>query len=280
MWLGHSTSAGRRCTRGPSQASSPPCGSAPPFDSISRPCAGRWRRCSMAGLQEHRLFRTGGVDMASAYKDGRYWYASFKTASGRWRAVATRAVTKGEAKRIAIELEQREGRVRHGLESALPSDGGGTVGELLNWWLRQTASAPSAVRNVYTIQKHFISSPLARLTLARAQPEDIVNFLDERAAHGGRKGGPLSAQTLDQSTGLSLPRLAAREAQGVLEGEQSAPGCREASRHPLAPGDLPPPGGSSARAGRASPPVAPALRNRALHGASQGRARRAPAPGH
>ena len=95
--------------------------------------------------------------MASAYKDGRYWYASFKTASGRWRAVATRAVTKGEAKRMAIELEQREGRIRHGLETALPSDGGGTVGELLSWWLRQTANAADAVRNVYSVRKHFMS---------------------------------------------------------------------------------------------------------------------------
>jgi integrase len=161
--------------------------------------------------------------MASAYKDGRYWYASFKTASGRWRAVATRAATKSEAKRLAIELEQREGRVRHGLESALPSDGGGTVAQLLTWWLRQTAHAPDAVRNGYSIRKHFMSASLAGLTLAQVRPEDIVNFLDERAPRGGRNGGPLSPQTLNHLRGfLSRAWRLARQ-KGYWKGNNPLP---------------------------------------------------------
>ncbi|RPH66882.1 MAG: site-specific integrase [Myxococcaceae bacterium] len=161
--------------------------------------------------------------MASAYKDGRYWYASFKTASGRWRAVATRAATKSEAKRVAIELEQREGRIRHGLETALPSDGGGTVGDLLTWWLRQTANAADAVRSVYSVRQHFMSAPLSRLTLAQVRPEDIVNFLDERASRGGRKGGPLSPQTLNHLRGfLSRAWRLARQ-KGYWKGNNPLP---------------------------------------------------------
>ncbi len=55
--------------------------------------------------------------MASAYekRPGKF-YARWKDRHGVWRHTATKARTKGEAKQIATELEQRAWRQRMGLE--------------------------------------------------------------------------------------------------------------------------------------------------------------------
>jgi hypothetical protein len=54
--------------------------------------------------------------MASAYRKRKTWYASYRDAAGCFRAVATTATTKADAKRIAHDLEAKAERQRFGLE--------------------------------------------------------------------------------------------------------------------------------------------------------------------
>jgi len=122
--------------------------------------------------------------MASSFKEGATYYARYKAADGRWRQRATKAQTKTEARKIAIEIEQREDRLRLGLTVPMPKNGGGTVGELLQRWLTETSRAAAARRNDGTVRKHILTAPIARLQLAHLRPHDVENFLDEREGIG------------------------------------------------------------------------------------------------
>jgi hypothetical protein len=55
--------------------------------------------------------------MASVYQKRGVWYLKHKDAAGRWTGTATRAQTKTEAKRLALDLERKAERQRHGLQS-------------------------------------------------------------------------------------------------------------------------------------------------------------------
>jgi len=63
------------------------------------------------------------------------WYVKYRNAAGRWVRRASTASTKTAAKRLAADVERAAERQRFGLEPQLPEDGGGTLGELLRWWL-------------------------------------------------------------------------------------------------------------------------------------------------
>ncbi len=73
--------------------------------------------------------------MASVYEKSGTLYLRYKDGRGRWRAVASSARTKTEAKRMAAELELRGERQRLGMEALPPEDGGVTLLELLEWWI-------------------------------------------------------------------------------------------------------------------------------------------------
>ena len=73
--------------------------------------------------------------MAYARKRRGKWFARWRDANGWWREQATSARNKTDCERFATELEAKGERQRAGLEPLLPADGGGTVAELLRWWI-------------------------------------------------------------------------------------------------------------------------------------------------
>ena len=79
--------------------------------------------------------------MASTKRNQRgRWLARWKDAAGRWRYTAASPNTKATAQRLAEELERHARRQLAGLEALPPRDGGGTVAELLRWWVKSYAS--------------------------------------------------------------------------------------------------------------------------------------------
>ena len=119
--------------------------------------------------------------MASVYVKRGRWYLRYRDQHGRWRDRASTARTKTEAKRLVGELETRFERARLGLETLPPEDGGGTLGELLTWWLKTySVGSPSHDRNVATLGKHFASPGIADLLLVEVTSGKIEAFLQER----------------------------------------------------------------------------------------------------
>ncbi len=120
--------------------------------------------------------------MAYVYKRGDKWYIGFRDNRGAWRAKATSARSKTEAKRLADELGFNHERQRLGLEPLPSSDGGGTLAELLRWWLlTYSAKSPSHDRNTSTIEKHLVSADIGQLRLQEITPAVIETFIEEKA---------------------------------------------------------------------------------------------------
>jgi integrase len=129
--------------------------------------------------------------MAYVYKRAEKWYIGFRDNRGRPRRQACSAKNKTEAKRLAEELGLNHERQRVGLDPFPASDGGGTFGALLRWWLETySAKSPSHDRNVATIDKHFLAAEIAQLRLQEITPAVIEVFLEEKAGH-------LAPQTLN-----------------------------------------------------------------------------------
>jgi integrase len=124
--------------------------------------------------------------MADPYFKKGKWYLRYKDAGGRWRDCVSKARTKTEAKRLAAELEQREERVRRGLEVPLPTNGGGSLDELLEWWMREYLSrSASYKRCLGTIRKHLIGSDLGRLMLVEVTAGRVEQFLQAKSDEVG-----------------------------------------------------------------------------------------------
>ena len=79
--------------------------------------------------------------MASVYQKRGTWYLQVIDAAGRRRCVASKATTKKDANGLAVEMEAKFERQRLGQEPADLEDGGGTVDELMAWWIRQVPAA-------------------------------------------------------------------------------------------------------------------------------------------
>jgi hypothetical protein len=123
--------------------------------------------------------------MASVYKHRERWYLRYRDHRGKWRSKATSAQSKTEAKRMAQELGMHHERQRIGLEAHAAEDGGGTLAELMKWWLKVYSSKqPSHDRNVSTIEKHLLDGPIGQ------------HRLDEIPKKRGfeRQGGQLDQQ--------------------------------------------------------------------------------------
>jgi integrase len=124
--------------------------------------------------------------MASVYEKAGKWYMRFKDSSGKWRDKVTKARTKTEARRLAEELERKAERQRFGMEERPPEDGGGTLAELMEWWLEKySAGRPTHARNGYTIRRHIIGSELAPLRLVDLTPGKVETFLLEKESDLG-----------------------------------------------------------------------------------------------
>ena len=120
--------------------------------------------------------------MASVYARGERWYLRYRDERGRWRDRVSTARTKTEAKRLAAEMERRCERQRIGLEPLPPEDGGGTVDDLLAWWLgTYSKGSPSHQRNEYSVRKNLIGSKLGALRLVEVTSAEIERFLHAKA---------------------------------------------------------------------------------------------------
>jgi hypothetical protein len=111
------------------------------------------------------------------------WYLRWKDEAGRWRARACGARTKAEARQLQAQLERKAERVRFGVEAAIPEDGGGTLAELLGWWLDTYSKVlASHVTNESAIRVHFLGSDLASLPLTAVTPGRIEVFLQAKSS--------------------------------------------------------------------------------------------------
>src|SRR5260370_20961577 len=103
--------------------------------------------------------------MGVLLKDGRY-ILRWANGIGKRAWLTSKAETKTEAKRLLRDLQRQAERQRLGLEPLPTEDGGGTLGELLQWWLDNISKgSPSHARNVSVVGQQLIGSPLANLPL-------------------------------------------------------------------------------------------------------------------
>jgi hypothetical protein len=121
--------------------------------------------------------------MASVYLKRGTWYLRVKNTAGAWVGVRSAAKTKTEARRLAEELERKAERVRMGLEVAPATNGGGTVADLLRWWLDAHASATASFDSTrYMVERHLIAASLGRQALVAVTPGAIEALLKTKSA--------------------------------------------------------------------------------------------------
>ncbi len=128
--------------------------------------------------------------MASvAFRKNR-WYVKYRDHRGRWIRKTSTARTKTEARRLADDLERRCERQRLGLEPLPDADGGGTLVELLEWWLdTYSVKLASHERNKLSVRKHLLGSNLAKLRLVEVTPGAIEQLrVAGRSAVRGSSG--------------------------------------------------------------------------------------------
>jgi len=129
--------------------------------------------------------------MAEPFRKNDRWYLRYKDAHGRWQQMASDAENKTEARRLTAELQRRHERIRLGIEIAPAEDGGGTVDELVEWWVATYLSkSPGFRRCVGTVRKHLIGSRLGRLRLVELTPGKVEAFLQDKV-------GSCSPQTVN-----------------------------------------------------------------------------------
>jgi integrase len=157
--------------------------------------------------------------MASAYeKRPGQFYARWKDRHGVWQDTPTKARTKSQAKQVAAELEQRAWRQQMGLEQLGAQDGGGTVRELMNWWMETFSKGnTSHEKNASTIQRHLLAGKIAEVRLSELTRGRVETLLDEKTKEG------LSAQTVNHIRGFLSRAFSAaidRERWRVISGER------------------------------------------------------------
>jgi integrase len=150
--------------------------------------------------------------MASvAFRKNR-WYVKYRDHRGRWVRKTSTARTKTEARRLADDLERRCERQRLGLEPLPDHDGGGTLAELLEWWLdTYSVKLASHERNKLSVRKHLLGSNLAKLRLVEATAGAIEQFLQA-------KGSNLGPQTVNHLRAFVMSAFSAARKAGKFSG--------------------------------------------------------------
>lgn len=202
--------------------------------------------------------------MASVFeRDGR-WYLRIKDPFGRWTKVPTEARTKTQARHLAVEMERRHERQRLGLEPLTPADGGGTLTELLKWWLTTVSvGSPSHEWSERTVTKHLLSSELASLPLVAVSAERIEALLHRKSQE------ELSPQTVNHLRAFLSRAFNSARRMGRYHGTNPVALVKK-RRVPKVVRDILKPEEIGPVSGRAHTAVAPALRHRPLHGAPEG----------
>ena len=165
---------------------------------------------------------------------------------------------------MAEEYGRRSERQRLGLEALPPEDGGGTLAELLKWWLdTYSRGTPSHERNVYTVRRHLTGSELGSVRLASLSSGQIEAFLQT-------KSQDLSPQSLNHLRPLHPHGFQLCAARWPLPGAK--PGCRgQSSSGAKARARLPSHGRGRTIAGGAGATVEGSFCDGDIHGPSQGR---------
>ena len=147
---------------------------------LSLPSLHAQRPCHRRAL---RYATTHGVESwRPVYRRNEVWYVRYKDGRGKWRSIASTAANKTDAKRLAGELEHKAERQRLGLEPLPDEDGGGTVAELLEWWLDTYVTSLKENRRLSgVVRRHFEGSELASMRLAETTPQKVEVFLQERS---------------------------------------------------------------------------------------------------
>ncbi len=119
--------------------------------------------------------------MGSVYRKNNRWWIEYKDESNVRQQKPTVARTKTEARDLLRELEHQVDRSRFQLEERQQGDGG-TVGQLMQWWLN-TYSVKLAAhrRNTAVVTKHFVKDPVGVLTLRQFTPARAEEFLERKA---------------------------------------------------------------------------------------------------
>jgi integrase len=118
--------------------------------------------------------------VASVYLKRETWYLSLRDADGRWRGKASTATTKSEARRLAEEVERTLARRVSGLEEAQPTDDGGTVDALMEWWIEKVLRKAGSGTGESSIRKHIVGSELGRLRLVDVTTGKVDYYLSEK----------------------------------------------------------------------------------------------------
>ena len=118
--------------------------------------------------------------MASVYLKRGTWYLRVRDPHGRWICQASAATNKTTAKKLALDIEQRNERQRKGAEPMDLPDGGGTVDELMEWWIDKFLRKAGSSTGESSIRKHIIGSRLGQFTLAEVTPGKVDLFLTEK----------------------------------------------------------------------------------------------------
>ncbi len=163
--------------------------------------------------------------MASAVRNERgYWLARWRDATGHWRTRKATPNTRRKAQELAEELELRARRQVDGLEPLAPRDGGGTVGELLQWWLQHYSAHQAAhASNEISIRVHLLEADLSRLTLRALRPVDVKAFMDQKKQEG------LSARSVNHFRGFLSRAFNAAIATGRWPGSSPVASVRALS---------------------------------------------------
>ena len=118
--------------------------------------------------------------MAEPFKKRDRWWSAFKDRTGKWRYLPLTAKTKTEARRLNMELQIREDRIREGLDVPQAVNVDKTVGALLEWWLEhRLKKTRSFSRCAGTVRKHLLAHPIAKLAPSELSPGRVDDFLSE-----------------------------------------------------------------------------------------------------
>jgi len=159
--------------------------------------------------------------MGSVFKRGDRWYVKVKDAAGAWRMQPTTAQTKADAKRLAGELERKHERQRLGIEATIAEDGGGTLSELLKWWLDNYSVASGSHRsNESAIRNHLLSAEIARLPLIA-----VTSGVIETLLH--KKSGEISPQYVNHLRGFVSRAFNAARKTGRYPGANPVQGTKK-----------------------------------------------------
>ncbi len=121
--------------------------------------------------------------MASVYLKRNTWYVSLLDGLVRRRLVRTLATTKGEARRLALELDRTAERQRLGLEAA-PLESSATVADLCDWWLANRCTPGREYLERKRLQRHVLKAPFGKIAARHLTADDVRDALRAMLASG------------------------------------------------------------------------------------------------